>query len=121
MIRALEPAPRTSFMPQPLEYTVQEVASLLKSPAPPRLLDVRETAEWDIAHLEGAQLITQALMDEILAAWAREAPIVCYCHHGVRSMSAAVFLRQQGFVNVRSMRGGIDAWAREVDPHLNRY
>jgi rhodanese-related sulfurtransferase len=36
-------------------------------------------------------------------------------------MSAAVFLRQQGFVNVRSMRGGIDAWAREVDPHLNRY
>ena len=108
-------------MSQAMEYTVQEVASLLKSPAPPRLIDVREPSEWDIAHLEQAQLITQELLDEMLGGWPRETPIVCYCHHGVRSMSAAVFLRQQGFVNTRSMRGGIDAWAREVDPKLRRY
>ncbi len=87
----------------------------------PRLLDVREQAEWDLVHLEGGQLLTEELVGEILSAWDRDAPIVCYCHHGVRSMQAALFLHQQGFSQVRSMSGGIDGWAREIDPTLDRY
>ena len=108
-------------MNQPLEYTVQEVAALLKSGTPPRLVDVRELPEWNIARLDGARLISQELLDEMLDGWEKETPIVCYCHHGIRSRSAALFLRQQGFVNTRSMSGGIDAWAREIDPQLARY
>ena len=108
-------------MAQHLEYSVQEVSKLLKDPSPPKLIDVREQAEWDIVHLQGATLLTQDVLDEMMNGWDKSAPIVCYCHHGMRSLSAAGFLTQQGFSNVRSMRGGIDAWAREIDPSLNRY
>ena len=94
---------------------------MLRSPQPPRLLDVRERAEWNIVHLEGGLLLTEPVLDEIISDWAPETPIVCYCHHGVRSMNAAAFLQQQGFTAVSTMRGGIDAWAREIDPGLPRY
>ncbi|HEX7927723.1 MAG TPA: rhodanese-like domain-containing protein [bacterium] len=108
-------------MPGDLEYSVQEVSALLKAPNPPKLIDVRQPAEWDIVHLQGAQLLDQELLDEMMAGWDRNQAIVCYCHHGMRSLSAAGFLAQQGFTNVKSMRGGIDAWAVEIDPKLNRY
>lgn len=108
-------------MDRPKEVTVQEVAELLRSPQPPKLLDVREQAEWNIVHLDGGELLTEPLLDEILADWDRNTPIVCYCHHGVRSLNAAAFLQQQGFRQVSSMRGGIDAWSLEVDPNLPRY
>jgi rhodanese-related sulfurtransferase len=108
-------------MSQSLEYSVQEVHSLLKAPNPPKLVDVREPMEWEIVHLSGAQLLDQDLLDEMVGGWDRDVPIVCYCHHGRRSLSAVGFLAQQGFTNVKSMRGGIDAWAREIDTTLNRY
>lgn len=103
------------------ETTVQEVAALLKSPQPPKLLDVRESPEWERAHLPGTQPFSQQLMDEVLASWDRAAPIVTLCHHGIRSLSAVRYLSQQGFTNVRSMKGGVDAWAREIDPSLPQY
>lgn len=106
---------------QDLQITVQETAERLKSDAPPRLLDIREPEEWDIVHLPGAVLATQEAVDEVLANWPRDTEIVCYCHHGIRSMNAAMYLAQQGFTKVRSMRGGIDAWAQEIDPALPRY
>ena len=108
-------------MPRPREFTVQEVATQLASPTPPRLLDVRELSEWELVHLEPAQLISDGLLEEILTQWPKDTPIVCYCHHGIRSMNAAAFLSQKGFENVASMRGGIDAWAVEIDPNLPRY
>jgi rhodanese-related sulfurtransferase len=108
-------------MQRPNEFTVQEVAELLQSAAPPRLVDVREQAEWDIVHLPAGQLLTDQLLDEILSDWPQDTSIVCYCHHGIRSVNAALFLAQKGFRNVSSMRGGIDAWAQEVDPSLPRY
>ena len=107
--------------PTELEFTVQEVAELLKSENPPRLLDTREQSEWEIAHLEGGQLVTEALFNEVLNQWDRETPIVCYCHHGIRSMQTATFLRRQGFTNVRSMKGGLDVWAQEIDSSMDRY
>jgi len=103
------------------EYTVQEVAALLKLPQPPKLLDVREGPEWECAHLPGTRPLTQELLDEVIEGWDRAAPIVTICHHGVRSVSAAQYLAQQGFTNVCSMKGGVDAWAREIDPALPRY
>jgi len=108
-------------MSEALEVSVEEAAELLRSENPPRLLDVREGLEWQIVHLDHAELLTQELLDELLENEARDRPIVCYCHHGIRSLNAAHFLREQGFTNVRSMRGGIDAWACEIDPTMNRY
>lgn len=108
-------------MQRPKEYTVQQVSELLRSANPPRLLDVREQAEWNLVHLEGGQLLDEALLDEILNDWPQDTPIVCYCHHGIRSLNAAAFLQQRGFTNASSMRGGIDAWAQEIDPSLPRY
>ncbi len=104
-----------------LETSPQEVSEMLAGEDAPRLLDVRERAEWELVHLEGGQLLTEELVGELLSTWSKDVPIVCYCHHGVRSMQAALFLRQQGFSRVRSMSGGIDAWAREIDSTLDRY
>ncbi len=82
------------------------------------LLDVREPWEHATAHIEGSVLIP---MGEIPARAFQEldpeAHIVTICHHGVRSMNVAVWLRNQGFEQTQSLRGGIDAWSAEADPH----
>lgn len=108
-------------MNSPRENTVQEVAARLKEASPPRLVDVRERFEYEIVHLEGGQLLTEALVGEILENWPPGTPIVCYCHHGVRSVQAALFLAGKGFTDVTSMAGGIEAWAVQIDPSLPRY
>jgi len=104
-----------------LECSVRDVAQLLNTDPPPKLLDIRQPHEFEIARLENGMLLTQPLVDEVLERWNRDTPIVCYCHHGVRSLQATVFLRQQGFKNVRSMKGGIHQWAIEIDPSMDRY
>jgi rhodanese-related sulfurtransferase len=50
-----------------------------------------------------------------------EERLLLVCHHGVRSMNVAAWLRNQGFENAQSLRGGIDAWSLEVDPSVSRY
>ena len=86
-----------------------------------QLVDVREPWEWKIGHVDGAMLLPVDDLAERLEALDRARPVVTYCHHGVRSLAAARMLRAAGFENVRSLRGGIDAWAREVDPRVPRY
>ena len=88
---------------------------------PPRLLDVRQQSEFDIVHLEDGELLNEEKMEDVLREWDRETLIVCYCHHGIRSLHATVALKQQGFTNVRSLQGGIDHWAEVIDPSLPRY
>jgi len=69
----------------------------------------------------GSVLFSQALAQEIMQAWSKYTLIVTMCHHGVRSLDAAAYLRGHGFVNAKSMRGGIDAWAEQIDSSLARY
>ncbi|HJR17892.1 MAG TPA: molybdopterin-synthase adenylyltransferase MoeB [Gemmatimonadales bacterium] len=85
------------------------------------LIDVREPHEWEIAHIEGARLIPLNQLPERLAELDGHAEIVTHCHHGVRSMKALEILRGAGFGKVRSLAGGIDAWAERVEPGLARY
>ncbi len=85
------------------------------------LLDVRTREEFDAVKLPEAQFFTQELMQEILSKWARENLLVVYDHQGARSMDAAAYFQGHGFGNVKSLRGGIDAWSAEVDPTLPRY
>ena len=103
------------------EITVQEAAEELKKSQPPRLLDVRQPYEWDLVRMEGAELVSQELVEEMLDSWPKDTAIICYCHHGHRSLNAVAYLSGQGFTNVKSLRGGINAWAIEVDPSMSRY
>lgn len=88
---------------------------------PLRLLDIRTREEFDAVHVEGAILFTQETMQEALMRWDRAALIVIVDHRGSRSLDAAAYFAGHGFENVRALRGGIDAWSREVDPDLPRY
>jgi rhodanese-related sulfurtransferase len=86
------------------------------------LLDVREPGEYAITRIEGSLLMP---MGDVPSRANQEldpdAHIVTICHHGVRSMNVAVWLRNQGFEKTQSLRGGIDAWSALIDPTVARY
>ena len=106
---------------QRIQIQPQDLAETLKSSTPPRLLDVREPEEPAIVKLDGAVPVTQELVQEMMGSWPKDTPIVTYCHHGIRSLEAASYLIGHGFTNVRTLAGGIDAWAEHIDPSLPRY
>ncbi|MBZ5709090.1 Grx4 family monothiol glutaredoxin [Nannocystis pusilla] len=85
-----------------------------------RLFDVRTPQEQAIAAIAGARLLDEAVRAEILEL-DRGTPLAFHCHHGVRSQAAAEFFVSQGFREVYNLRGGIDAWSREVDSGVPRY
>src|SRR3954465_1752683 len=85
------------------------------------LIDVREPHEWDIAHIDGARLIPLGQLPERLGELDGHAEIVTHCHHGVRSMKALQLLKGGGFSRVRSLAGGIDAWADRIEVGMPRY
>ena len=103
-----------------MEVEPVEVARLLKEESI-KLLDVRTAMEYNIARIEGGVLVDQALVDEIVTTWPKDTQIVTLCHHGIRSLDAAAFLKAHGFTNVRSMRGGIAAWSSVVDTKVPQY
>lgn len=86
-----------------------------------RLLDVRTREEYDAVHIEGAVLLSQPAMQEILGHWPRTEPFVIYDHQGKQGLDAAAYFLGHGFQNVRCLRGGLDAWAQEVDRKMRRY
>lgn len=103
-----------------LEISPAEAATLLKQGSA-RFIDVRTPQEYEIARIDGCPLIDQALAKEIVETWPKDTPIITVCHHGVRSLDAAVYLRQQGLTRTQSLRGGIDLWSRTIDPTIPRY
>ena len=117
VIAFLEDAEQTDRRAQ---VSPREVAASLASGKSPRLLDVRTPAEWELARIEGATLMTEA-MAEIVMRWPRDTPIVFYCHVGQRSHDAASYFAGHGFTEARSMTGGIDAWSVDVDSSVARY
>ena len=104
------------------EISAGQVQALKKNGAAFKLLDVREPWEFETAKIEGAKLIP---MGDVPARAHQELDpdehIVVVCHHGVRSLTVTNWLRQQGFEKTQSMRGGIDGWARTVDPKVPLY
>ena len=95
--------------------------SLLSSDEPPVLLDVRSPDQRVIAHLPGDLWIPLELIMDRRAELPREGPIVVYCHHGGAASRAADLLRESGRVDVAVLEGGIDDYARLVDPTIPRY
>lgn len=106
-----------------LEISVQETKRLMDERAKMFLLDVRQPQEYEQVNIEGATLIPLPQLAARLSELEphRDEPIVVHCHHGGRSMQATIFLRQQGFTNVKNMTGGIDAWSLQIDPSKPRY
>ncbi len=103
------------------EISPQEAAGLLASGSA-RLIDVREPWEIATSRIEGSVAMP---MGEVPSRAHQELDpdekLLVVCHHGVRSMNVAFWLRGQGFEQAQSVRGGIDAWSAEVDPSLPRY
>jgi adenylyltransferase/sulfurtransferase len=85
------------------------------------LLDVREPFEFEMARIEGANLIPLGQLPARQHELDREQEIFVICHSGVRSERAAEFLRSAGFAKVSNVAGGIDAWSEEIDPNVPRY
>jgi len=107
--------------PLPFEISVDELAAWLEEGREIELLDVRQPYEHEIAHLEGARLLPLSELPERLDELESGVVRVVYCHHGMRSAQAVMFLRQQGHERSVNLRGGIDAWSRQIDPSLRRY
>ncbi len=101
--------------------TPQELATALKSDAPPQVIDVREPHEWEIVHLDRARLIPLATLPAHLHEYDRNAEIVVHCKSGARSAKATQLLKDAGFRNVKNLEGGILRWARDIDPSLPTY
>lgn len=104
-----------------MQIAPAELAAALKDDPEARLVDVRTREEYDAVHVDGAIFFTQELMQEVLMKWDRRALLAIMDHQGTRSMDAAAYFAGHGFENVKSVRGGIDAWSQEVDSNLARY
>jgi molybdopterin/thiamine biosynthesis adenylyltransferase/rhodanese-related sulfurtransferase len=103
--------------------TPRELRGLLDSGKKVALIDVREPAEWDIVHIDGAQLIPQSLIKsgEGLAKLPQDRMPVLYCKTGVRSAEALAAVKKAGFSDAVHLQGGIVAWAKQMQPDMVMY
>lgn len=102
------------------EITPTELQQLLTGDNPPSLIDIREEGEAAICSIDGSTLIPMNTLPQRLQELPRDRAVVLYCHSGMRSMMAGQWLSQQGF-DALSLAGGIDRWAREIEPEMARY
>jgi rhodanese-related sulfurtransferase len=99
----------------------QELAGLLQRDKSVQVLDVRSREEFDAARIDGSLLMSQPTVQEIMGRWPRDRVFVIVDHEGKLGLDAAAYFAGHGFGNVRCLRGGIDAWSREIDPAIRRY
>ncbi len=109
----------------PTQIACAELRQWLAGVERPLLLDVREPWEAELAPLRLDGVAQRLLpIGQVAAGFGSldpAQPVVCYCHHGVRSLQVVAFLERQGFESVYNLAGGIDAWSREIDPSVPRY
>jgi len=96
-------------------------AHLDAAPEQPLLLDVREPWEYEICHLPEATLVPMRQIPAAIANLDPDRETVVICHHGIRSRQVALYLEHLGFTRIVNLSGGVDAWAREVDPEMAVY
>lgn len=103
------------------EVTPRLLKSRLDAGSEIVLLDVREPFEYALCHIEGTTLIPMGELERRVGELSAEKDIVVYCHSGIRSARAVNFLKSLGFKKALNLKGGIDAWAEEIDPKMVRY
>jgi rhodanese-related sulfurtransferase len=106
---------------QQLEISPKEVTERRARGEKVRLLDLRTREEWDAIHLDGAEFVTQDLIQRLMGKDGQDGLLVFYDHSGASSIDAAAYFAGHGFANARCLRGGIDAWSVEVDSNVPRY
>lgn len=99
----------------------RELADWLKRDESVRLVDVRSREEFEAVHIAGSQMLSQDVMRQIMADGSNTRPLVIVDHQGKAALDAAAYFMGHGLQNVRCLRGGIDAWAQQVDTTLRRY
>jgi rhodanese-related sulfurtransferase len=104
-----------------MQISVKEVSERIARGDKLFLVDVREQWEYDLCRIAGAKLIPLGTLPANLNTLLDADEVICYCHHGIRSLDAAVWLRQQGVESAKSMAGGIERWSTEIDPQVPRY
>lgn len=104
-----------------LEITPRQVKERLDHGEQLILVDVREPHEHALCRIEGAILIPMGTIPSNLQKLDADEDVICFCHHGMRSLDVASWLRQQGVQSAKSMAGGIDRWSVEIDPKVPRY
>ncbi len=108
-------------MAAPLEISAPEVKRKLEAGEHFNFVDVREPEEFAVTRIEGARLIPMRSVPAALAELDDDRPVIAFCHHGVRSLQVANWLREHGIDEAYSMAGGINAWSVQVDPSVPRY
>ncbi|WP_269527222.1 rhodanese-like domain-containing protein [Coraliomargarita parva] len=103
------------------EISAAEAANLKESGESIVFLDVREHDEVAICAIEGALHVPMGEIPERLEQLPKEPTLVVFCHHGMRSQNVIHYLEARGMTNTINLRGGIHAWACEVDPEMQRY
>jgi adenylyltransferase/sulfurtransferase len=103
--------------------TPRELAALIDSGSKPALIDVREPVEWDIVHIDGAELVPQSSINsgEGLSKLPHDRTTVLYCKTGVRSAEALAAVKKAGFADAVHLQGGIVAWATQMQPDMVMY
>ena len=104
-----------------LEITPREVKDRLDRGEKLLLIDVREPHEHALCHIGGATLIPMGTIPANLQKLDSDDEVICFCHHGMRSLDVANWLRTKGVASAKSMAGGIDRWSTEIDPNVPRY
>ena len=103
------------------EIPPEEVKRLRDAGEEFAFLDCREPWEYQTAHIEGTKHIPMQDIPTRIQELDPDERIIVICHHGVRSMNVAAWLRQQGFEKAQSVAGGIDRWSRTIDPKIPTY
>ena len=104
-----------------LEITPADMKARLDRGEKLVLIDVREPWEHQLCSIEGAKLVPLGSLAANLQMLPDVDELICYCHHGMRSLDAAAWLRSQGVEGAQSMAGGIERWSTEIDPSVPRY
>jgi rhodanese-related sulfurtransferase len=94
---------------------------LAASETMPLLLDVREEWEYEYCHIAGSILIPMGQIPARLEELDKKQEIVVICHHGIRSRHIGIYLEHAGFDNVINLEGGVEQWATDVEPTMQRY
>ncbi len=108
----------------PYEIEPEALSTLLGNAEEPPflLLDVREPQEVQLARIHGSVSVPMGeVPSRAHAEFDPDGRIIALCHHGVRSLHVAAWLRKEGFEQAQSLAGGIDAWSLRVDPRIPRY
>ena len=99
----------------------KELVDDLKRDTSIRLVDIRSREEFEAVHISGSMLLSQDVMRQLLGDGSNTRPLVIIDHQGKQCLDAAAYFMGHGLQNVRCLRGGIDAWAQEVDRTMRRY